>query len=504
MRIFRRVLATASSIAVAGGLLAWGAVPTSAAPGSITVFADTEIDVTTSGVEMGEEEFLQILQGDRPSTYIFRIWDETVGEEGGLGRPLLRGIGRCVPISRHTAELECSFSSEPSRVVMDFTRSLGPVNVAVMDNAPIRMDFRGSLGSDYVQGGAGDDIVRGFVGDDFLFGGPGDDYLDGGAGDDYIEGERGRDDMRGGTGTDSLDAVDNTADVKVDCGGPPALLDYDDGKDIPTNCGANPTPIPPAPIEPDDPPAPGEGSGTVDGVPTTVEVTQGPEDDNVVITTTTPNGPTLNTGLLWFGPTAPLPTFPLNSLFFPVEFTPLLPNSLVNLSIWNLPTPPGVVPLARSARSGPVESVELNVDSQGVARGTVPVPQGQEPGTFTMQINGITASGGQLSLNVGVVLAEEPPGPEPVAAITATAKRGKGKKANVITVRGAVEGLSVDEVTPRFRLKGAKRWKVAKPIAVGDDGTFRWRLKTKKKVSIIIASGKLRSERLTVAQVKKR
>jgi len=239
-------------------------------------------------------------------------------------------------------------------------------------------------------------------------------------------------------------------------------------------------------------------------VPTTVEVTQGPEDDNVVITTTTPNGPTLNTGLLWFGPTAPLPTFPLNSLFFPVEFTPLLPNSLVNLSIWNLPTPPGVVPLARSARSGPVESVELNVDSQGVARGTVPVPQGQEPGTFTMQINGITASGGRLSLNVGVVLAEKPPGPEPVAAITATAKRGKGKKANVITVRGAVEGVSVDEVTPRFRLKGAKRWKVAKPIAVADDGTFRWRLKTKKKVSIIIASGKLRSERLTVAQVKKR
>jgi hypothetical protein len=310
--------------------------------------------------------------------------------------------------------------------------------------------------------------------------------------------------MSGGTGTDSLDAVDNTADKMVDCGGPPALLDFDEGKDNPMNCGANPTPIPPAPIEPDDPPAPGEGSGTVDGVPTQVEVTQGPEDDNVVITTTTPNGPTLNTGLLWFGPTAPVPTFPLNSLFFPVEYFPMLPNSLVNLSIWNLPTPPGTIPLSRSDRSEPVENVELSVDSQGVARGTVPVPQGQEPGTFTMQVNGITASGGQLSLNVGVVLAEEPPGPEPVEAITATATRGKGKKANVITVRGTVEGLSVDEVTPRFRLKGAKRWKVAKPIAVADDGTFRWRLKTKKKVSIIIASGKVRSERLTVAQVKKR
>ena len=59
-------------------------------------------------------------------------------------------------------------------------------------------------------------------------------------------------------------------------------------------------------------------------------------------------------------------------------------------------------------------------------------------------------------------------------------------------------------MAPPFRLKGAKKWKGAKPVAVADDGTFRWRLKTKKKVSIIIASGKVRSERLTVPQVKRR
>jgi hypothetical protein len=498
------VVAAAASVAMVGGLLAWAAAPTAAATGSILVFGDDRLSVDGPSAQLEEEEFLQILQGDQPNTYIVRIWDESAGTDGGPGRPLLTGEGGCAPTGQPTAQVECTFDSEPSESVVDFSRSLGPVNVAVMDNAPIALDFRGSDGPDYVQGGAGDDIMRGFGGDDLLFGGPGDDSLDGGADDDYIEGERGRDDMRGGSGTNSLDAADNTADVIVDCGGPPALLDFDEGKDNPTNCGDDPTPLPPEPIEPVDPPAPGEGSGTVDGVPTTVEVIRSTEDDNVVVTTTTPGGPVLNTGLLWLGPTAPLPTFPLNSLLFPVAFTPLLPNSLVNLSIWNLPTPPGTIPLSRADRSGPVVNVELSVDSQGVARGTVPVPQDQEPGTFTMQVNGITASGGQLSLNVGVVLAEEPPGPEPVEAITGTAKRGKGKKANVITVRGSVEGLSVDEVTPRFRVKGAKKWTTAKPVAVADDGTFRWRLKTKKKVSIIVASGTVRSDRLNVPQVKKR
>ncbi|MGA1498641.1 MAG: hypothetical protein ACO38Y_12670, partial [Steroidobacteraceae bacterium] len=101
-------------------------------------------------------------------------------------------------------------------------------------------------GSDYVQGGQSNDYLVGGGGNDSMFGGPGDDYLDGGAGDDYIEGEQGRDDMRGGSGSNSIDAADGIADIRVDCGGVPALLDFDKGLDKPTNCGDDPTPIPPA------------------------------------------------------------------------------------------------------------------------------------------------------------------------------------------------------------------------------------------------------------------
>ncbi|MGA0091884.1 MAG: calcium-binding protein [Candidatus Nanopelagicales bacterium] len=374
------------------------------------------------------------------------------------------------------------------------------------EESAVPLIFQGGSGSDYVQGGQSNDYLVGEGGDDFLFGGPGDDLLDGRAGDDYVEGEQGRDDMRGGTGTNSLNAADGIADLRVDCGGVPGPgYEFDEGLDKPTNCGEDPTPIPPAPVEPTDPPAPGQGNGTIDGAPTTVEVTRNPELPNSVVVTTS-GGPTLNTGLLWIGPTAPEPTFPLNSLFFPVDFTPLMPNTFVDVSIWPVPTPPGPTPLSRSARSAPVERVEISVNGQGVADGTVPVPQGQEPGDFVMQINGVTASGGQMSVNVGVMLAEktpEPdPGPDESISIT-SAQRGKGKKAATITVKGTAVGLDSKPVTPRYRVQGAKKWTSAKPVTVSATGTFTWRLKTPKKVRIQVVSGAIRSPGVVVAAAKR-
>jgi len=523
-----------SSIAIAGGVLAWGAAPTAATTGSIMAFGPRHVAVdesaTNSGlvyvtnygsgtvsviaqdsVSMGEGEDLQILQGGRADTYVFRIWDEFAGEDGGLGRSLLLGVEGCTPLGELTAELECSLIAGPiSGVRVDFTRSSGPTNVAIMDNAPIPLDFKGGPGTDYVQGGAGNDTLLGFGGDDFLYGGPGDDLLAGGPGDDYLEGETGRDDMRGGTGSNSIDAVDNTADIRVDCGGTPADLDFDDGKDVPVNCGENPTPVPPSPVEPEDPPAPGEGGGTVDGVPTTVNVQPEADDTQVVTITTGPSNPLFQSNLWWFGTptTPPVPTFPPQFSFFEVNVSPLMPLSFFDVSIFP-PSPFSPLGQARSAlvRSSPVASESYTADANGVVRANVPIPGGMDPGDYTLQFNGITATGAQMTVNVGVRLDQATPEPEPQPeeSITLTkAKRGKGKKVAVITVRGTTEGLAGTAVTPRYRVKGAKKWKTATPITLSAEGAFTWKVTTRKQVTIQVRSGAVKSNTLKVSAAKRR
>lgn len=182
-----------------------------------------------------------------------------------------------------------------------------------MEGTALSLTFIGGKGRDYVQGALGNDTLQGNGGSDRLYGGGGNVTLDGGPGDDYLEGEGGRDDMRGGPGSNSLDAVDGIADILVDCGGTPTLLDYDTDLDKPTNCGANPTPIPPAPVEPVNPPAPGEGNGTVDGVPVNVEVAPKEQDGAASVAIRTgPWNPIFQSQLLWIGTssTPPVPTFP--------------------------------------------------------------------------------------------------------------------------------------------------------------------------------------------------
>lgn len=403
---------------------------------------------------------------------------------------------------RGSAVVTCDYLGVP-QIRVDFRDVTVATRVVMAEGVTVPLAFRGGSGPDEVYGAAGDDYLLGAGGNDSLFGGPGNDYLDGGPGDDYLEGEAGRDDMRGGPGRDSIDAADGVADIRVDCGGIPESLDFDKDLDTPENCGANPTPLPPGPLEPTDPPDPGQGDGTIDGVPTTVEVTQDPEADNVVVTV--PQGPILNTGLVWSGSPAPVPTFPLNAFFFPIEFTPMLPNTSVLMSFWSLggPTVPSV---ARSVRTAPFEPVVIRVNAQGIAKGNVPVPQGQEPGNFVMQINGVTASGGQMSVNVGVVLAEAtpPPDPGPTESIAiGSAKRGKGKKASTITVRGTSVGLAGKSITPRYRIKGAKKWTLGKPVTVTANGTYIWRHNARQEITITMVSGAIRSKPIKVSAVKR-
>lgn len=484
--------ATASGISVVGNLPSVDGIP-------LRIFAGE--------LMMGENEFLQIIEtSQRLGTYTVRVWDEA---EETLGRPLLQGVGTCLPAGVLTAQVVCTFSTPPSAVSVDFLVATGPTNVAVMDNASLALTYRGSQGNDYVQGGSGNDTLKGLSGADRLYGGPGDDYLEGGPGDDYLEGESGSDDMRGGSGSNSIDAADNLADVRVDCGGPPGpLFDFDKDLDKPTNCGANPTPIPPGPVEPVDPPAPGTGDGTVDGAPVDVEVAPKAPDDTASVTINTgPSNPIFQSQLLWIGTpmTPPVPTFPPFPNF-DMTISSLWPGSIFDVSIF---PPPPVGPVSArgaSQRSGPLETVSLKADANGVARGKIPVPAGQVPGDYTLQLNGVTAAGAQMSVNVGVRLdtATPEPDPEPTEAITITsATRGKGKKSATITISGTTTGLAGTAVTPRYRVQGAKKWSLGKPVTVMANGSFTGTLVTPKKVRIMVVSGAIKSTAVQVAAVRR-
>lgn len=397
------------------------------------------------------------------------------------------------------------------QVRANFGALTGSTTVVMAEGSTVPLAFNGGAGPDYVQGGAGDDWIRGNGGDDFLFGGPGDDYLDGGAGDDYVEGEEGRDDMRGGSGSNWIDAADNTADIGVDCGGLPKFLDFDKDLDEPTNCGANPTPIPPAPIEPVDPPAPGQGDGSVDGAPVNVVVEAEREDTRRCsynyCTAVRVDKNNILTGL----PFVERPIFPTSRPTFSMSTSNLSRNSVLDASIWPWPTERGVRNSSLSAtratpRSQPISTTAIRVNSQGVAEGDVPVPAGQQPGNFTLQVNAVLASGAAVTVNIGVALTQATPDPDPGPTQTiaiAKATRGKGKKAATITVTGTTTGLAGTSVTPRYRVQGAKKWTLGTPVAVTESGSFTWRLSTPKKVRIMMVSGAVKSNGVVVAAVKK-
>ena len=507
------VVATATVLALSTGAVTATAASASEGMISVSILPDGTVelkaDATLSAFGVAEELVF--------SNQAWQVRVEMRDEESssGAGRPILTAgnslaAGFCdVKDERGRSVITCEYEVPP-QVRVDFGAVTGATTVVMAEGTTAPLAFNGGSGADYVQGASGGDWIRGNGGADFLYGGAGDDYLDGGADDDYVEGEAGRDDMRGGGGSNSLDAADNAADLRVDCGGLPKLLDYDQDLDQLTNCGANPTPIPPAPLEPVDPPAPGQGNGTVDGVPTTVDVGSTGGDNKAVTITAPSNNIFMNTGL-WLGtPNTPsVPTFPPLSNVWSFTMPNLYPNSLLDLSIWSGPLigPTSRVSATEMApRAQPISTTGIRVNAQGVAEGDIPVPAGQQPGNFIVQVNAVTASGAAATINVGVVLTETTPdpnpGPDETIAIS-SATRGKGKKAATITVTGTTTGLAGTSITPRYRVEGAKAWTMGKPVTVADSGTFTWRLTTSKKVRIMIVSGAIKSKAVQVAAVRR-
>lgn len=492
---------TASAPAAQGGLI-WIEFHDHMSP-TLTLTAESSL------AAFGPSEELVISTPGDGVVRIELVNDDSSVEKGPVFR--LRGI---LTVTYFKCQMAGGWSAYecqvvPRQVQVDFSPASVPTTVVMAEGTRVPLLFQGGSGSDYVQGGDGDDYLVGGGGNDFLFGGPENDYLDGGLGDDYIEGEAGRDDMRGGAGSNSLDAADGVADRRVDCGGLPKLLDFDDGLDVPSNCGDNPTPIPPAPVEPVDPPAAGEGNGTVDGVPTEVQTTPTGSDNRSVTVQAPQNNIFMNTGL-WLG-TSSSPS-PFQPVQFPqtlqewfIAFPDLFPNSDLNVDIFRQLT---IGPLSAESRAAakPVESVSIRVNGAGVAEGNVPVPAGQQPGTFTVQFNAVLASGAAAQINVGVELTQATPDPDPgpdATIVIDSAKRGKGKKASTITVRGTALGLEGTAVTPRYRIQGAKKWTLGKPVTVTATGDYTWRVVASKKVTLTTISGAIRSQPVTVAAAKR-
>lgn len=490
----RRDLVIASTLSLVAGVgLSAAPTATAAEPGSLQIAwsdpSSLRISATSGLPDFAAAEELTI-ESTSPARITVSIVDEL--SDSGLGRPLLYGsVPGCptIPQSAPVAQWDCTLPRSIGFATVDLTRATTYTQTVIRGSMPLV--FNGGTGRDDVYGGAGDDDVSGYDGNDRLYGGAGDDRLVGGPGDDYLEGESGLDVMQGGSGTNSIDAADGQSDA-VDCGGtPPTLLDFDKRLDAVINCGFDPAPVPPAPLEPVDPPANGQGQALIDGQPADITTVIGPESTKV------------SSGAFDMVISTLFNAF----LYLQIVFFLYLKKMMANAQVDTYLFPDGRDSEIKGrglgdARAIPVDS--LTADASGnVNADNLRLPPGLKAGNYTLQVTGTLASGAQAIINLGVSVAEDVPGPTPEQTITvASTKRGKGKKAATITVQGTSQGFVGAALTPRFQIQGKKGFATAKPVTVAANGSFTWRLKSPKKTRIYFQAGAVRSRTVTVAAAK--
>lgn len=525
LRIRVSTLAGIGALALVGGTIVAPPVSASAAPLILSAIGSEgqNLQVAAEAGFSGllPNEFIEFAQLNSNEFVIGVRQDTDVDTTDG--RPLLFADPSSLCQPKGVASVELSCRTNPIRSTqelrVDMSQLTGYMQFVMIETkvaSPISLNFMGGSGVDEVYAGSGNDSIQGGAGADLLFGGPGDDLIVGGPGNDLIEGESGRDDMRGGSGRNRIDAADGIADLLVDCGGVPEFLDFDKGKDVPVNCADGPVPVPPAPVTPSDPVPPGEADGTVDGQHVPVEVPRPQSPTDPVGGKVVSFKPMIFSCSLKWVRRSPsegdqgslVPGFPALAIdqrvpTFDWNWATLLPGSQMNLSVF--PGEPNVEPVSAQSSVG-IPLASLRANAQGVVNGPVPVPQGQLAGNYILQVNGITADSLGFTVNLGVLLTQDTPAPEPgpdESINIISAKRGKGKNAAVIKLQGATTGLTGTSVTPRYRIQG-KKWLQARPLRVTDNGSFRWRLKTTKSVRIVVTSGAIKSTTVKVAAVRKR
>lgn len=376
----------------------------------------------------------------------------------------------CSPMADQPTGVACRVQnlggSWPS-VTVDFT-GIGAVatTTAVETNSPIPLRFLGGPGPDYVQGGPVRDVIRGNGGDDDLFGGPGDDVIYGGPGADLIDGEGGRDSLYGGPGLDTLIAREvpgpQVPDF-VDCGGEFKEIDFEPGVDVLSDCGADPQPLPPDPVE--EPVAEGQATVEVDGETRSVETIVDSVGNRVTVV-----WPDANQRVqvpLTFGGTATIS----------FEGSGFLPGQAVYVWMFSTPVFLGEVMV------GP-----------GVTTAQLRIPASVPAGPHTLQVRGRTGPGTQVTMNIGVEVAA------PAASMVITGTRGTGKNRARVFLSGETTGLVGQRVTPRFQFRGQSGFEtgLARP-EVRANGTFSWQRKAGKTIRVFFEAGSLQSDRVTIA-----
>lgn len=139
--------------------------------------------------------------------------DALIGDEGpnvllgSEGDDVLAGLGGADVLDGGPGPDTASFSSSPSRVVVDLlsglTRGEGSdalIQISNVSGSAFGDLLTGNGGANRLSGGKGSDLLRGLYGPDVLLGGEGPDSLVGGPGADSLEGGTGRDSCVEGTG----------------------------------------------------------------------------------------------------------------------------------------------------------------------------------------------------------------------------------------------------------------------------------------------------------------
>lgn len=284
--------------------------------------------------------------------------------------------------------------------------------------------------------------------------------------------------------------------------------------------GLPPAPIPPAPTptpppEPQPAPAPGpistgQGQAVIDGEPAEVQVAPDPGLARVRLAAGTARIE-LGTqddsgGTVPLGDDSALQLRPGGSL--DLEIQDLAPES-TGVALFT-PDPMAAVNLglprflrawvAVASEDAQVTLGSFSAGEDGLVDDSVRVPVDAPLGPGVLQIAVVDDQQRQISVYLGVAVAEEPPPvPDPTIVISGSRAEIRGKRG--IIVRGATTGLVGATVMPRYRFPGPVGY--ADGVArrtVGEDGVFAWQRQTGKRIYVVFMTedGSVRSQRIII------
>ena len=125
-------------------------------------------------------------------------------------------------------------------------------------------------------------------------------------------------------------------------------------------------------------------------------------------------------------------------------------------------------------------------------------------GDGVLQILGQDTRGAARVLNLGMRITADPVIAVPSPTVSITAKRGKGQKAHIITVRGVVTGAEAARATIRIFVSPWTRARVVeRSVALTPTGELTAAVRSRAAVRISATIGDVSSPVVTVRAVRK-